>query len=525
MNGTECENMAASLRWSDPANIISLAILLFIILLVISGNSLVIAAVFCSNKLRSVTNYLIVNLAVADLLVGLTVLPFSAIWEVFKIWIFGDVWCRMWLAVDVWMCTASILNLCAISLDRYVAVTRPVAYPSIMSTKRAKSLIAGVWVLSFVICFPPLVGWKDQKSIIQSVYTRENYTRFYTTTIVSVQRSVQLKQMQQLGFPYNRTHMSLDATPDILMSEGFNYQDPAQQSLESGEYIESSKFIYEKSFCSSKCELTNDRGYVLYSAFGSFYIPMFVMLFFYWRIYKAAVRTTRAIKQGFKTTKGSPRDASSSQANQTQMILRMHRGRPGGTPQRAPLSMHSVSSTLSVNSNGDDERSITHTPRRTTSMRIHRQRHEKISIKVSYPSSENVIDLRSEFVNSDPPYSTSLTGNTDSKLTFTHGRMSSFKTGGCEVAETSFKKVAYVANTSESLTGSRRDILAAIDGDISNVTNSPVKRRGGIKKLGFHLRLCSCEISRITLTLTGAVAEQCKNMCSALLRVLLCKKL
>lgn len=61
------------------------------------------------------------------------------------------------------MCTASILNLCAISLDRYVAVTRPVTYPSIMSTKRAKALIAGIWVLSFVICFPPLVGWKDQK--------------------------------------------------------------------------------------------------------------------------------------------------------------------------------------------------------------------------------------------------------------------------------------------------------------------------------------------------------------------------
>lgn len=82
--------------------------------------------------------------------------------NLFQVWIFGNVWCKMWLAVDVWMCTASILNLCAISLDRYVAVTRPITYPSIMSHSRAKLLIAGVWLLSFVICFPPLVGWKEE---------------------------------------------------------------------------------------------------------------------------------------------------------------------------------------------------------------------------------------------------------------------------------------------------------------------------------------------------------------------------
>ncbi|XP_049809381.1 probable G-protein coupled receptor No9 [Schistocerca nitens] len=161
------------------------------------------------------------------------------------VWIFGDVWCAVWLAVDVWMCTASILNLCAISLDRYVAVTRPVTYPSIMSPRRAKMLIAGVWVLSFVICFPPLVGWKDSHT--------------------------------------------------------------AQPRPEP---------------CPWTCELTNDTGYVLYSALGSFYLPMLVMLFFYWRIYRAAVRTTHAINQGFRTTRGVH-----SRFDDQRLTLRIHRGR------------------------------------------------------------------------------------------------------------------------------------------------------------------------------------------------------
>jgi len=41
-------------------------------------------------------------------------------------WPFGESWCRIWLAVDVWMCTASIYNLVAISIDRYIAVSRPI---------------------------------------------------------------------------------------------------------------------------------------------------------------------------------------------------------------------------------------------------------------------------------------------------------------------------------------------------------------------------------------------------------------
>ncbi|KAF5301948.1 hypothetical protein FQR65_LT08683 [Abscondita terminalis] len=304
LNASACAALLEEVNWSDPGLLTQLSILALINVMVIVGNCLVIAAVFCSSKLRSVTNLFIVSLAVADLLVGVAVLPFSATWEIFKVWIFGDTWCSVWLALDVWMCTASILNLCAISLDRYVAVTRPITYPSIMSHSRAKLLIAGLWVLSFVICFPPLVGWKDKK---------------------------------------NEDDVTNSTLPE----------DPP---------------------CPWKCELTNEAGYVVYSALGSFYIPMFVMLFFYWRIYRAAVRTTRAINQGFRTTKGTK--GLGNRFDEQRLTLRIHRGR-GSSTKHLHGSPHSTGSNSTTTTTG----SASPSPR---------GKHERVKISVSYPSTENV---------------------------------------------------------------------------------------------------------------------------------------
>ncbi|XP_017848122.1 octopamine receptor Oamb isoform X2 [Drosophila busckii] len=398
MNETECEDLIKSVKWTEPANLISLAILEFINVLVIGGNCLVIAAVFCSNKLRSVTNFFIVNLAVADLLVGLAVLPFSATWEVFKVWIFGDVWCRIWLAVDVWMCTASILNLCAISLDRYVAVTRPVTYPSIMSTKKAKSLIAGIWVLSFVICFPPLVGWKDQKAAVQATsYTRGNYTLYYATTMSSTPQDEQIvidsikhKALKTGNAynPYDPNFAPIEGSAEINIAAISSSSTTAATTTLQDELLHATTATVPQSTqpfsCPWKCELTNDRGYVLYSALGSFYIPMFVMLFFYWRIYRAAVRTTRAINQGFKTTKGSK--GIGSRFEEQRLTLRIHRGR-GSNQQDSMHSNGSTQSTTTTLGTPSPERLSKYATRR-----LHQQ-HEKIKISVSYPSSENINEL------------------------------------------------------------------------------------------------------------------------------------
>ncbi|KAM3601532.1 uncharacterized protein V6R79_014432 [Siganus canaliculatus] len=139
-------------------------VLAFFIMFAIVGNILVILAVVCNRHLRIPTNYFIINLAIADLLLGTTVLPVSATLEVLDSWVFGRIFCDIWAAVDVLCCTASIMSLCVISIDRYIGVRYPLQYPTIVTEKRALLAMLGVWVLAIVISIGPLLGWKQPPS-------------------------------------------------------------------------------------------------------------------------------------------------------------------------------------------------------------------------------------------------------------------------------------------------------------------------------------------------------------------------
>ncbi|XP_006894283.1 PREDICTED: alpha-1D adrenergic receptor [Elephantulus edwardii] len=131
------------------------------ILTAVAGNLLVILSVACNRHLQTVTNYFIVNLAVADLLLSATVLPFSATMEVLGFWAFGRAFCDVWAAVDVLCCTASILSLCTISVDRYVGVRHSLKYPAIMTERKAAAILALLWVVALVVSVGPLLGWKE----------------------------------------------------------------------------------------------------------------------------------------------------------------------------------------------------------------------------------------------------------------------------------------------------------------------------------------------------------------------------
>ncbi|XP_013398242.1 5-hydroxytryptamine receptor [Lingula anatina] len=143
--------------------IVTSVILGIFILATIIGNCFVIAAIVLEKHLQSAANYLIASLAVADLFVAALVLPLSAVNEVSTHWHLGSELCDMWISIDVLCCTASILHLVAIALDRYWAVT-DVNYIHQRKPRRMVIMIAVIWVFSASICFPPLFGWKDNKN-------------------------------------------------------------------------------------------------------------------------------------------------------------------------------------------------------------------------------------------------------------------------------------------------------------------------------------------------------------------------
>ncbi|XP_078195602.1 D(2) dopamine receptor isoform X4 [Callithrix jacchus] len=167
-------------------------LLTLLIIVIVFGNVLVCMAVSREKALQTTTNYLIVSLAVADLLVATLVMPWVVYLEVVGEWKFSRIHCDIFVTLDVMMCTASILNLCAISIDRYTAVAMPMLYNTRYSSKRRVTvMIAIVWVLSFTISCPLLFGLNntDQNECIianPAFVVYSSIVSFYVPFIVTL---------------------------------------------------------------------------------------------------------------------------------------------------------------------------------------------------------------------------------------------------------------------------------------------------------------------------------------------------
>ncbi|KAF5276254.1 hypothetical protein FQA39_LY06603 [Lamprigera yunnana] len=146
-----------------PQIVVASIVVTVLMIVVVVGNMLVIIAITTEKALKNIQNWFIASLAVADFFLGLVIMPFSLANELMGYWIFGAWWCDVHSAMDVLLSTASIMNLCLISLDRYWSITQAVEYLKKRTPGRAVLMIAIVWVVSALICIPPLLGWKVER--------------------------------------------------------------------------------------------------------------------------------------------------------------------------------------------------------------------------------------------------------------------------------------------------------------------------------------------------------------------------
>ncbi|XP_074018472.1 D(2) dopamine receptor isoform X1 [Numenius arquata] len=215
-------------------------LLTLLIFVIVFGNVLVCMAVSREKALQTTTNYLIVSLAVADLLVATLVMPWVVYLEVVGEWRFSRIHCDIFVTLDVMMCTASILNLCAISIDRYTAVAMPMLYNTRYSSKRRVTvMIAVVWVLSFAISCPILFGLNntdENECIIANpafvVYSSivSFYVPFIVTLLVYVQIYIVLQKRRKRVNTKRSSH-GLDSDTQAPLKEAESHIEDMEMEM------------------------------------------------------------------------------------------------------------------------------------------------------------------------------------------------------------------------------------------------------------------------------------------------------
>ena len=135
---------------SGVAVLITTIVVLFTVPLIVA-NGMVIVAFLQDSQLRMTRNYYIFNLAVADLIIGVFVIPFytTTIWT--WTWTFGRHMCTLWNIIDDTTLTVSHYSILLISYDRYLLVNDALLYNANEIPRRAITRISVTWVIVVVV--------------------------------------------------------------------------------------------------------------------------------------------------------------------------------------------------------------------------------------------------------------------------------------------------------------------------------------------------------------------------------------
>lgn len=125
----------------------------------VTANIMVWISFYLEKQLQTVSNYFLLSLATADVIIGVISMPLFTTYMLYQ-WPFGALLCDLWLCVDYCASNASVMNLCIICFDRYFSIKRPLTYRAKRTPRRAKIMISLAWTVSLVIWIPLVFAWQ-----------------------------------------------------------------------------------------------------------------------------------------------------------------------------------------------------------------------------------------------------------------------------------------------------------------------------------------------------------------------------
>lgn len=200
-------NSTSSTSQKGPAGVVVYSIALFVVIvLALLGNSVVFVAFFRSSTLRNATVAFILSLAVTDILVASISIPLWLSFQLSQCFYSATVLCNkttytVWKCVDVLFSTASIMNLCAISIDRFIVITKPLHYPNIMTSKRENLALTAIWIFAVTLAALVTTHWKFFPTfvfIVSFIFPLSimiySYSRIFKTALSQARRVFPVRQ-------------------------------------------------------------------------------------------------------------------------------------------------------------------------------------------------------------------------------------------------------------------------------------------------------------------------------------------
>ena len=151
--------MAELARRSTPVQKIECSLLVCLIIVAFVGNIMICVGVLKCDRLRTVPNMFVTNLAVSDILMAVVCMPISLQVLISSEWPFSSMVCDLQGFLMFSFGIVSQVNMSVIAVNRYFAVCRPFDCKAIFTKRNVLLMITLLWILPSVASVPPLAGW------------------------------------------------------------------------------------------------------------------------------------------------------------------------------------------------------------------------------------------------------------------------------------------------------------------------------------------------------------------------------